>query len=208
MCGALRWEDVDLDAGTVRLNLSIQRLRGELDEQTGRRRGKLVSKSLKTVASKATLALPASVVVALREHKKAQHAERRTAKVWVDKSLVFTTSIGTPIEPRNINRSWYALCSKAGMRQVRLHDHRHACASLLLGKVDLKVIQSTLRHTRLATTADLYTHMLDDVRREAAEGMDRVLHSMIEPPAATRSATSTPIGGKRRFQWIKERPAR
>lgn len=189
----LRWEDVDLDAGTVRLQLSVQRLRGDLDEQTGRRRGKLVSKSLKTTASKATLALPASAVEALREHRKAQKVERKAAKVWADPGLVFTTCVGTAIEPRNINRSWDALCARAGVRRVRVHDLRHACASLLLGKVDLKVIQTTLRHTRLSTTADIYTHVLADVSREAADGMDTVLRSLMKAESrsvATRSATS------------------
>lgn len=175
----LRWEDVDLQRGTVKLQLSVQRLRGDLDEVTGRRRGKLVSKSLKTQASKATMALPASAVEALKQHRKAQKIERLAAKVWVDEGLVFTTRVGTPIEPRNVNRAWDAICDRAEVRRVRIHDLRHACASLLLGQVDLKVIQTTLRHTRLSTTADVYTHVLDDVQREAAEGMETVLTSLI-----------------------------
>lgn len=207
----MRWEDIDFEAGTVRLQLSVQRLRGELDEQTGRRKGKLVAKSLKTTASKATLALPGSALSALREHRQAQETLIKAAKVWIDPGLVFTTTIGTPIEPRNINRSWDALCVKAGVRRVRLHDLRHACASLLLGKVDLKVIQTTLRHTRLSTTADIYLHVLDDVRREAADGMDSVLRTLIElpaqTPAATQTATSRRISGGKRIQWIKDRPA-
>jgi len=206
----MRWDDIDFAAGTVRLQLSVQRLRGDLDAETGRRKGKLVSKSLKTAASKATLALPGSALSALREHKTAQAAQMKTSKVWADPGLVFTTSIGTPIEPRNVNRSWDALCAKAGVRRVRLHDLRHACASLLLGKVDLKVIQTTLRHTRLSTTADIYLHVLDDVRREAAEGMDSVLKTLIEfplePRTATQTATSRRINGSKRIQWIKERP--
>lgn len=175
----LRWDDLDLDKGTVRLRASVQRIRGELDEETGRRVGRLALKGLKTQASKATIALPKSAVEALREHRKAQNAERLAAKVWADKTLVFTTKIGTPIEPRNINRAWNALCDRAGVRRVRVHDLRHAAGSLLLGKVDLKVIQTTLRHTRLSTTADIYVHVLDDVQREAAEGMDAVLRPLL-----------------------------
>lgn len=175
----LRWEDLDLDSGTVRLQKSVQRLRGELDETTGRRKGRLAVKGLKTQASKATMAMPRSAVEALREHRKAQTAERLAAKVWANKDLVFTTTVGTPIEPRNINRAWNALCDRAGVRRVRVHDLRHAAGSLLLGKVDLKVIQTTLRHTRLSTTADIYVHVLDDVQREAAEGMDEVLRPLL-----------------------------
>ncbi|WP_241989977.1 tyrosine-type recombinase/integrase [Streptomyces sp. AC1-42W] len=45
--------------------------------------------------------------------------------------LVFTTKNGTPIEPRNLNRSFEALSVRAGVRKVRFHDLRHTCASLL-----------------------------------------------------------------------------
>lgn len=175
----LRWDDIDLDRATVRIRGSVQRVR-VIDEETGRRVGRLELKGLKTSASAATLALPRSVVEALREHRKAQAAERLAAKIWVDSDLVFTTRIGTPIEPRNINRAWNALCDRAGVRRIRVHDLRHACASLLLGRVDLKVIQATLRHTKLSTTADVYAHVLEDVRREAAEGMDEELRPLLK----------------------------
>ncbi|MFJ8852667.1 tyrosine-type recombinase/integrase [Streptomyces sp. NPDC102437] len=45
--------------------------------------------------------------------------------------LVFTTKNGTPIEPRNPNRSFEALCARAAVRKVCFHDLRHTCASLL-----------------------------------------------------------------------------
>jgi integrase len=181
----LRWDDLNFDERTANLQLSVQRVRGEVDEETGRRRGQLVSKSLKTSASKATMALPDSAVEALKEHRKAQKVERLAAKVWVDEGLVFATTVGTPIEPRNVNRAWDALCDRAGVRRVRVHDLRHACASLLLGRVDLKVIQATLRHTRMSTTADVYLHVLGDVQREAADGMDAVLRPLIGKTSVT-----------------------
>jgi integrase len=89
--------------------------------------------------------------------------------VWVDGNLVFTTGAGTAIEPRNVNRSWTALSAAAGVRPVRLHDLRHSAASFALAAgVDMKVVQTMVRHSRLATTADIYIHVLEDVQRAGA----------------------------------------
>lgn len=172
----LRWEDVDLDAGTVRLREAVQRLRGEVDPETGRRKGRLVRTELKTEESRATLKLPAFVAAALREHRAAQEAERKRAGVWVGEGMVFASTIGTPLEPRNINRLWGRICERAGVERCRVHDLRHACGTLLFGEgVSLKVIQGVLRHTRLSTTAEVYVHLLEEVRDAAAETMDGVL---------------------------------
>jgi integrase len=61
-----------------------------------------------------------------------QTADRKAAgDNWkgTGQGLVFTTKNGTPIEPRNLNRSFEALCARAGVRKVRFHDLRHTCAS-------------------------------------------------------------------------------
>lgn len=173
----LRWENVDFEAGTIRLEKSIQRIRGEKDPETGRRKGKLVEKELKTEASHDTMAAPKMLMEALEAHREAQAAEREAACVWADPGLLFTTTVGTPLEPRNVNRSWEAVCERSGIgRHVRLHDLRHAAGSFLFNSgVDLKVVQKTLRHTRMATTADIYTHVFEETQREAAESMNGVL---------------------------------
>lgn len=184
----LRWSNVDLDAGTVRLEKGVQRQRGDIDPATGKRRGKLVEADLKTAASHATMALPARAVLALTEHRRRQLAERLRAPVWADADLVFTTTIGTAIEPRNANRAWEAVCAAAGVRRYRVHDLRHACATYLFAEgLDLKVVQATLRHTRLSTTSDVYVHVLEDVQRGAADRMDDVLGAV--SPVATSTAT-------------------
>jgi integrase len=176
---ALRWDDLDLEAGTVSIRRSLQRLRGDRDPATGRRRGHLVEVDPKTIGSSATVALPASLVTALTEHREVQRLERMVAVAWVDPGLVFTTSVGTALEPRNVNRAWSTLCAKASVRQLRLHDLRHSAASFMFAAgVDLKLVQTTLRHSRLATTADVYAHVLDEVQHQAADRMDGVLRSL------------------------------
>jgi len=119
---------------------------------------------------------------ALRAHRAAQVQERLASRAWADQTLVFTTSIGTPLEPRNVLRSFHGLCDRAEVRRVRIHDLRHAAASfLLLQGVDLRVVMGTLGHSRLATTSDLYTHLLEPVQRAAADRMDDLLRQVTPP---------------------------
>lgn len=87
----LRWEDVDLDAARLRVERALQ----ELAEG-------LVSGVPKTEESRRTLVLPSFAVTALRAHRVHQIQERLVAgSRWKDGGLVFTTTIGTPIHPRN-----------------------------------------------------------------------------------------------------------
>lgn len=163
---ALRWSDLDLDAGVLRVEQAVQRVEGKLQFAPP-----------KTQRSRRTVPLPEVCTAALRSHRMAQHQERLAlGPIWQDLGLVFTTAIGTPIEPRNINRSFDALCRRAGVRRLRLHDLRHTCASLLLAQgVPARVVMETLGHSQIAVTMNLYTHVLPSVQREAAERMNEAL---------------------------------
>jgi integrase len=172
---AMRWSLTDLDKASTTLRKQMRRVRGEVNQETGRRRGKLVEKELKTDAAQATLGLPAALVEVLRAHRREQASQRLASKTWADPDLIFTTSIGTPIEPRNVNREWDAICQRAGVK-IKLHGLRHAAASLAFqAGADLKEIQAMLRHTRLSTTSDIYVEVFDGVRRGTADHMDAAL---------------------------------
>ena len=69
----------------------------------------------------------------LHEHREAQHLERQAAGVhWQDEGLVFTSSIGTPIDRSNMRWFFKALLKDAGLPDIRFHDLRHTAASLML----------------------------------------------------------------------------
>ncbi len=175
----MRWSLTDLDAATTKLRKQVRRVRGDVDQATGRRRGRLVEKDLKTASSRATLGIPRALVDVLREHRRDQLAARMAARVWADPDLIFATSVGTAFEPRNVNRSWSAVCQRAGVAGVRLHDLRHATASLAFeAGADLKEVQALLRHSRMSTTADIYVNVFDSVRRGTADRMDGVLRKI------------------------------
>jgi integrase len=158
----LRWSSVDLDRATLRVQSSLQRVGGQL-----------AFTSPKTKRSRRALPLPRSVVKVLTSHRDAQAVERAKAELWADADLVFTTAIGTPIEPRNLSRHFEALRDGAGVRRVRFHDLRHSCASLLfeLG-VPLRMVMEILGHSQISTTSDIYTHVMPAQYREVADALD------------------------------------
>ncbi|MFI6704923.1 tyrosine-type recombinase/integrase [Nonomuraea sp. NPDC050478] len=85
----LRWEDVDLDAGTSEVVQTLQRVDGEL---------RFVRP--KTENSERTIPLPEIGVDALKEHRRQQFAERSDAwPGWEDHGLVFPSRRETPMEP-------------------------------------------------------------------------------------------------------------
>ena len=95
---------------------------------------------------------------------------------WTDIGLVFTSTVGTVLEPRNLSRLFDELVGRAGVRRIRFHDLRHTCASLLLAQgVPARVVMDVLGHSQLAITMDLYSHVMPTALREAAEAIDRAL---------------------------------
>ena len=121
--------------------------------------------------------MPAVTVGVLEEHRKRQEEERAALEpYWQDTGLVFTTTVGTVIEPRNLARVLDALVAEAGVRRIRLHDMRHTCASLLLAQgVPARVVMEVLGHSQLGITMNLYSHVMPSALREAADAIDRVL---------------------------------
>lgn len=158
----LRWEDVDLAQATLRISGALQRQQGKLERTAP-----------KTKASNRLLPLPAVLVRALQAHRERQNVERQSDN-WQEHGYVFPSNIGTPMEPRNLNRHFAAVLKRVGLpKTTRLHDLRHSAATLmLLQGVPLRVISKILGHTQIRITADIYTHVLPELERDAADRMD------------------------------------
>ena len=94
----------------------------------------------------------------LQEHKKRQDAQRLAlGDAWREHGLVFASTIGTPIEPRNVNRRWDEPRRKADLDWLRLHDLRHGCATFLLAQgVPARPIMEVLGHAEIGVTMNTY----------------------------------------------------
>jgi integrase len=117
-------------------------------------------------------------VEALSRHRKLQPEQRqRLDGLWKEHGLVFTTRIGTAINCHNlIARSFKPLLARAGLPEIRFHDLRHTCATLMLcGQIHPKGVQELLGHANVTVTLDTYSHVLPNMQGQAAEQMDAML---------------------------------
>jgi len=111
--------------------------------QLQRSRGQLHHRETETPGSEATLPLPDICVTALKLRAERQARDRAVAEdAWQDTGLVFTTTYGTPYEPRNFARHFALRRTKAGVRYIKVHDTRRTCGSLLAA-LDLRIDQPT-----------------------------------------------------------------
>ncbi len=162
----LRWQDVDLVGGQLRVNVALQRRKVE-----GQRDKEFVLVEPKSKTSRRALLLSEPVRQALLEHR-----ERHVVLSLNRWGLVFTGAHGQPLEAKTMLRQFLALLERAGLPRMRFHDLRHSCASLMLAqKVPAKVVQSILGHSSYHLTMDTYSHVLPELQAEASAAMGRLL---------------------------------
>jgi len=162
----LRWSDVNLQTGEVHVAHAIQRIDGEWRF--------VEPKSKRSVR---TLSLTAEAAEALAAQRVRQIEERLVAgDRWRDMGLVFTSGVGTPIEPSNLNRRLHALQAGAGLPPNGMHSFRHCFASVLVAQgVSPRVVMEALGHTQISLTMDTYSHVMPAALQDAANALTAAL---------------------------------
>ena len=164
----LKWEDIDFTIGTlsVRRTLSQTKQKGPILKSTKNSKGRNVK-------------LTPIVLDALRKHKAAQNAGRlNLGTLWKEHGLIFPGPTGKPMHPWVLYKgSFKRLLAQAGIeKQVRFHDLRHTCATLLIGKnIHAKIVQELLGHSTITTTLNTYSHVLPTMQDQAAEAMESIV---------------------------------
>jgi integrase len=163
----LRWDDADLELGTLRMGRALVREGGRhtLGETKTRRGRRQINLTPRTVN-------------ALKAHRKRQLEEKmKLAGLYKDHGLIFASGVGTPVNPENlVKRSFKPLLKEAGLPEIRFHDLRHTCATLLLGRdVHPKLLQEFLGHATIAMTLDTYSHYLPPMGDQTAGAMGDAL---------------------------------
>jgi integrase len=182
----LRWEDVDLGHGVLRVRRS--RLRPKYAHgcggTCGRKPGYCAQRQItraaagkvKSKAGRRTIGLPPQLVALLRAHRAEQEREReRAGQLWRDEGWVFASPAGQPLNPNTDYHGWKGLLKEAGLREARLHDARHTAATvLLLLDVPVRTVMSLMGWSS-ADMAARYQHVTDTIRQDVARQVDGLI---------------------------------
>ncbi len=160
---ALRWSDIDLKAGSLTVNQSLERIEG-----------RFVFKSPKTKTSRRTISLPAITVEALREHYTAQLEDRFKLGVGRDpRGLVFARADGQPMDADTLTKSFHRLVATTKVTPITFHGLRHTHIShLLMEGVHVKVVSERAGHANVNTTLAVYAAYIPNMQTDAALRVD------------------------------------
>ena len=155
----LKWTDVDLDRGVLKIQRAISR-----------QNGKVAEAPLKTKNAYRTLPLSADAIdVLMQQRRKTSNSE------WV-----FPSPTGGPISPDSVLHMLHRVLKRAGLPKVRFHDLRHTFATLALQNgVDIKTVSGMLGHFSAGFTLDTYAHVTTSAKREAAKTMGNILSGAV-----------------------------
>ncbi|CAN5410608.1 site-specific integrase [soil metagenome] len=162
----LTWSDVEEGTLTVRRALGRARDGGwELSPP-------------KTSRSRRSVRLPAAAVAAFARQRELQAQDRAdVGTAWQDvDGIVFTDPVGRYLRGYNVTKAFQRLLTAARLPSVPFHALRHSTATALLSEgVPLRVVADVLGHSTIVVTANVYAAVVPELRREAADAMDRAL---------------------------------
>lgn len=161
----LRWKDIN----SVDKSISVI--------QTLSHDGKTLKAGSKTKAGTRKIHLPYETLQYLEKHKRITDIEKeQNSPLYADNDLIVCTSIGTPVIPRNLMRTFYRLIKSADLKKIRFHDIRHTHATLLLMQgVNPKIVAERLGHVDIRLTLDTYSHLLPSMQLESATKFGELL---------------------------------
>ncbi len=182
----MKWADVDLDAGVIRLRRNRLRPKyehgcgGDCGRKAGFCRQKVQirreTKDTKSRAGRRPIPLPDEVTDLFRKHREEQERERQAARqLWDDKGYVFTSPTGQPLNPNTDYHEWKDILGAAGVRDARLHDARHTAGTVLLVlKVPERVVMAIMGWSSVSMVRR-YQHVTDPMLMETAEKIGGLL---------------------------------
>lgn len=164
---ALTWDDINFDEHILKVRKTLNITKDHDDPES---KWQKTFGAPKTETSTRTIPLLPNVEILLKEIKRKQNEQRiKCGSSYENNNLVFTTGLGKPLDPRNMQRKFTSILKKADIQQnMHIHCLRHTFASRgLENGIELKVMQELLGHSSIKMTADLYTHVLLDKKKSA-----------------------------------------
>ncbi len=175
---ALKWTDIDFINGTLSVNKALKIV--ALIDKDRKRTTTLLEQSPKTESSYRTVPVPSNIMKDLKIHLKDQDKFKKDNDTFIDNDYLFCEKNGQPIDPKKLPRNFKSVLSKMGMRDMKYHSIRHSYTTRLFeANIPVKTVQKLLGHKDIATTMNIYTHVTDDIKTEAAESINKLFDSMM-----------------------------
>ena len=169
----LSWSNIDFENDKIFIGQKV------LEVVREGKMVQVVSDEMKTESSRRSFKMIPEVKEILLEHRQRQaDFQKQFRKAYSKKHLdmVCVNPLGELIKPSYITAHFPKLLKQYGMRDIRFHDLRHTCASLLVSlDVNMKVIQRYLGHSNMSTTADIYSHLDANATGEAGMKLGKLL---------------------------------
>lgn len=162
---AVEWSDIDYDNGCIWIDKQIT-----FDED-----GTVIEGEVKTEESEDWVAMPRWYMDELKAFELEWKKEKLQCREWLggDKQYIFHSGQGKPYYPSTATGTWTKFLRRNGLPHIPLHGLRHTAGNILRDMgADLKTIQERLRHSKLSTTADIYTHKNQNFNRSAADKLE------------------------------------
>ncbi len=163
----LKWQDIDFEKSILQVRRIMPRVPTKLKSEEKKGQVEAVTKTKK---SRRGIILVPLAFEALQQHRERQSgAKKKAGDRWIERDLVFCTSIGTPLNPdRDVRLPFKRLLCEAKLPDIRFHDLRHSAATLLLGMgIHPKIVQEILGHSSIAMTMNVYSHVLPTMQQDA-----------------------------------------
>ena len=173
----LKWSDLYWVSGKLHVRRQVQRTRGK---------GAYFQEP-KTRAGRRVIQLGQGTLQVLATQKERQRRQKEFVGTrWCENDLIFPSSIGTPMDARNLRLNFYDVLDQAGLPKIRFHDLRHTAASLLLNNgIPVIVVSNILGHSKPSITLDIYGHLFPVMQEEAAQLMDELVSPIkVDIPAS------------------------
>lgn len=169
---ALKWQDIDFDAGTVSINKSTAIVEGKRSQKTPKNR-----------TSERIISVPSHVLAMLKRYRmEYNNYQTQISSQWIGSGHIFIQWNGAQMHPSTPNSTMrkiigrYNSSHKEALPHVTPHGLRHTSATLLISQnIDIRTVSNRLGHAQTSTTMNIYTHALQKKDEQAAQTLEKLL---------------------------------